>query len=88
MALAKAGSALARRQRHNAFFFSRADMSKNGCDYDMFLYISLECKRFGTFPGQVGYYCTCVPVWTVSRRRIGSREVCKQKANMDETDLP
>ena len=90
MALAKAGSSLARIQRHNAFLFSRADMSNDGCDYDMFLFISWECKRTGTFPSQVGYYCTgtSVLVWTVSSRRLGNREVCKQKANMDETDLP
>ena len=37
--IAKAGSALARRQRHNVFLFSRADTSKDGCDYDMYLYI-------------------------------------------------
>ena len=64
-------------------------MSKDGCDYDMFLYISWECKRTGTFPSQVGYYCTGtnVPMGIVSSRWIGSREVCKQKANVDETDL-
>ena len=43
MALAKAGSALATRQRHNAFLFSPVDMSNDGCDYDMFLFKSWEC---------------------------------------------
>jgi len=36
MALANAGLALARRQRHNAFLSIRADMSNDGCDYEMF----------------------------------------------------
>jgi len=74
MALHKEGSALARRQRHNAVLFRWADISNDGCDYDMFLFISLECKRTRTFPSQVGRYSAGakVPVWTVSSLRIGS----------------
>ena len=53
MALANAGSVLARRQRHNLFLFSRANISNDGCDYDVFLFISWECKRTGTFQSQV-----------------------------------
>ena len=77
MALDNAGSALARRQRHNAFLFSRADISNDGCDYDVFLFIPWECKRNGTFPSEVGYYYAgaSVPMRTVSSRRIGIREV-------------
>ena len=86
----EAGSALARRQRHNAFLFSWTDMSNDGCDSDMFLYISWEFNCTGPFPSQVGYCYTgtSVPMWTVSSRRIGSRDVCKQMANMNKTDLP
>ena len=77
MTLAKSGSTLARRQRHNAFLFNRADISNNECDYDVFLFISWECKHTGTSPSQVGYYSegAGVPVWTVSSPRISSREV-------------
>ena len=77
MALANAVSVLARRQGHNAFLFSRSDISNDGCNYDVFLLVSRVCKHTGTFPSQVGYYCAgaSVPVWTVSSRRVGSREV-------------
>ena len=47
MVLANAGSVLERKQRHKAFPFSRADISKDGCDYDVFLLISWECKLTG-----------------------------------------
>ena len=77
MTLAKSWSTLARRQRHNAFLFYRADISNDECDYDVFLFMSWECKHTGTSPSQVGYYSegTGVPVGTVSSPRISSREV-------------
>ena len=77
MTLDNVGSALARRQRHNAFLFSRFSSDPTYRMMDGFLFISLECKPTGTFPSQVRHCCAGagVPVWTVLSRRTSSREV-------------
>ena len=53
MTLANAGSVLARRQRYNAFLFSRANISNDGCDYDVYLFMYWECKRTGTLQNDI-----------------------------------